>query len=34
MQVNLSRNTARMTKRGGDMQTEQIVSQCPDGLGM
>ena len=34
MQVNLNLNTAKMTKRGGDMRTDQIGKQCPDGLGM
>ena len=34
MQVNLLRNTVRITKRGGDIQTDYIGRQCRDGLGM
>ena len=34
MQVNVLRNITRMTKRGGDIRTDQIGSQYPDALGM
>ena len=34
MQVNVLRNTARMTKIGGNIQTDKIHRQCPDALGM
>ena len=34
MQVNLLRNTVRITKRGGDIRTDYIGRQCRDGLGM
>ena len=34
MQVNVLRNIARMTKRGSDIKTDWICSQCPDALGM
>ena len=33
MQVNVLRKIARMTKRGSDIRTDQIGSQCLDALG-
>ena len=34
MQLTVLRNITRMTKKRGDIRTDQIGRQCPDALGI